>query len=105
MDKIYCIGKFQFDSKEKYQEALDDIEKIKYITKKMDINEPGVAQRLYTLVREGKIAFRSVIGDDYLLYLSDMVVEDYRAMSRTSLTSKIISRLRQVSPQLSLIHI
>lgn len=99
MDKIYCIGKFQFESKEKYQEALDDIEKIKYISKKMDINEPGVAQRLYTLVREGKIVFHSVIGEDYLLYLSDMVVEDYRALSRDSFASKIIRRLRQVSPR------
>ncbi len=99
MDKIYCIGKFQFESKEKYQEALDDIEKIKYISKKMDINEPGVAQRLYTLVREGKIVFHSVIGEDYLLYLSDMVVEDYRALSRDSFASRIVKRLRQVSPR------
>lgn len=99
MDKIYCIGKFQFESKEKYQQALDDIEKIKYISKKMDINEPGVAQRLYTLVREGKIVFHSVIGEDYLLYLSDMVVEDYRALSRNSFASKIVRRLRQVSPR------
>lgn len=99
MDKIYCIGKFQFDSETEYQEALDDIEKIKYITKKMDINEPGVAQRLYTLIREGKIVFRSVIGDDYLLYLSDMVVEDYRVMARHSLTRKVASKLRSVSPR------
>lgn len=99
MDKIYCIGKFQFESKEKYQEALDDIEKIKYISKKMDINEPGVAQRLYTLVREGKIVFHSVIGEDYLLYLSDMVVEDYRALSRDSFASRIVKRLKQVSPR------
>ncbi len=99
MDRIYCIGKFQFDSKEKYQEALDDIEKIKYISKKMDINEPGVAQRLYTLIREGKIVFRSVIGDDYLLYLSDMVVEDYRAVARDSFLKKLARRLRQVSPR------
>lgn len=99
MDKIYCIGKFQFESKEKYQEALDDIEKIKYISKKMDINEPGVAQRLYTLVREGKIVFHSVIGEDYLLYLSDMVVEDYRALSRDSFADRIVKRLRQVSPR------
>ena len=28
MGRVYCIGKFQFDSYEKYQEALDDIEKI-----------------------------------------------------------------------------
>ncbi len=99
MDRIYCIGKFQFDSKEKYQEALDDIEKIKCISKKMDINEPGVAQRLYTLIREGKIVFRSVIGDDYLLYLSDMVVEDYRAVARDSFLKKLARRLRQVSPR------
>lgn len=99
MDKIYCIGKFEFHSEAEYREALDDIEKIKYITKKMDINEPGVAQRLYTLIREGKIVFRSVIGDDYLLYLSDMVVEDYRAISRDSLAKKLINRLRSVSPR------
>lgn len=99
MDKIYCIGKFEFHSEAEYREALDDIEKIKYITKKMDINEPGVAQRLYTLIREGKIVFRSVIGDDYLLYLSDMVVEDYRAISRDSLARKIVNRLRSVSPR------
>ena len=84
MGKVYCIGKFEFDSYAEYQEALDDIEKIRYMSKKMDINEPGVAQRLYTLIREGKIVFKSVIGDDYLLYLSDLVAEDYRSMSRNS---------------------
>ena len=55
MDKIYCIGKFEFHSEAEDRAALDDIEKIKYITKKMDINEPGVAQRLYTLIREEKL--------------------------------------------------
>lgn len=98
MSKIYCIGKFQFDSYEKYQEALDDIEKIRYMSKKMDINEPGVAQRLYSLIREGKITFKSVIGDDYLLYLSDMVAEDYKAISRNSFTGQMMSKLRQLSP-------
>ena len=98
MGRVYCIGKFQFDSYEKYQEALDDIEKIRSISKKMDINETGVAQRLYSLVREGKITFRSVIGDDYLLYLSDMVAEDYRTVSRSSFTNQIAHRLRQLSP-------
>ena len=99
MDKVYCIGKFEFDSEQQYREALDDLEKIKYISKKMDINEPGVAQRLYSLVREGKIVFQSVIGDDYLLYLSDMMMEDYRAISRDSFASKLLGRLRQVSPR------
>ena len=64
----------------------------------MDINEPGVAQRLYTLIREGKIVFKSVIGDDYLLYLSDLVAEDYRSMSRNSFGRRMTKRLQQVSP-------
>ncbi len=97
MGRVYCIGKFQFDSYEKYQEALDDIEKIRYISKKMDINEAGVAQRLYSLIREGKIIFKSVIGDDYLLYLSDMVAEDYKAISRTSFTDRVASKFKQLS--------
>ena len=98
MGRVYCIGKFQFESYEKYQEALDDIEKIRYISKKMDINETGVAQRLYSLIREGKIIFKSVIGDDYLLYLSDMVAEDYKAISRTTFTERVARKLKQLSP-------
>lgn len=98
MSRIYCIGKFQFDSYEKYQEALDDIEKIRYISKKMDINETGVAQKLYSLIREGKIIFKSVIGDDYLLYLSDMVAEDYKVISRTTFTDRVARKIKQLSP-------
>lgn len=98
MSRVYCIGKFQFDSYEKYQEALDDIEKIRYISKKMDINETGVAQKLYSLIREGKIIFKSVIGDDYLLYLSDMVAEDYKVISRTTFTDRVARKFRQMSP-------
>ncbi|MCI9176858.1 MAG: class B sortase [Lachnospiraceae bacterium] len=98
MSRVYCIGKFQFDSYEKYQEALDDIEKIRYISKKMDINETGVAQKLYSLIREGKIIFKSVIGDDYLLYLSDMVAEDYKVISRTTFTDRVARKIKQLSP-------
>ncbi len=97
MRRVYCIGKFQFDSYDKYREALDDVEKIRSISKKMDINEPGVAQKLYSLVREGKIVFKSVIGDDYLLYLSDMVAEDYKALSGASFPDSLMRRLRKLS--------
>ncbi len=99
MGRIYCIGKFQFDSYKEYQEALDDIEKIREISKKMDINETGVAERLYTLIREGKIHFRSeAVGNDYLLYLSDMMVEDYRNLSKNTFSSRVARRLQQLSP-------
>lgn len=97
MGKVYCIGKFQFDSYEEYQEALDDIEKIRYMSKKMDINEPGVAQRLYTLIREDKIIFKSVIGDDYLLYLSDLVAEDYRTMSKNPFGKRVAKKVHGIS--------
>ena len=66
------------------------------ISRKSDISP--VAQRLYSLIREGKIIFKSVIGDDYLLYLSDMVAEDYKAISRTTFTGQIARKLKQLSP-------
>lgn len=97
MSRVYCIGKFQFKSYEKYREALDDVEKIRSISKKMDINEPGVAQRLYSLIREGKIVFKSPIGDDYLLYLCDMVAEDYKVLSKTSFGGQIIKKIKNLS--------
>ncbi len=99
MGKIYCIGKFQFDSYKEYQEALDDIEKIKDISKKMDINEPGVAERLYTLIRDGKIHFKSgIVGDDYLLYLSDMMLEDYHTLSKRTFGGRVKGKIKQLSP-------
>lgn len=97
MSRVYCIGKFQFKSYEKYREALDDVEKIRSISQKMDINEPGVAQRLYSLIREGKIVFKSPIGDDYLLYLCDMVAEDYKALSKAGFGGKIIKKIKNLS--------
>lgn len=76
MGDTYSIGKFRFETYREYQEALDDVEKIRYISENTDINEPGMAQRLYTLIRQGKINFKSVIGTDYMLYLSDIMMED-----------------------------
>lgn len=76
MGDTYSIGKFRFNTYQEYREALDDVEKIRYISENTDINEPGMAQRLYTLVRQGKISFKSVIGTDYMLYLSEIMKED-----------------------------
>ena len=81
MKKIYSIGRFQFDSYTEYKKGLEDVKKIKYISDEMNINEPGVALRLYTLIRQKDIKFQSVIGDDYLLYLSDMLADDFKELS------------------------
>lgn len=81
MKKVYNIGKFQFDSYEEYKKGLNDVKKIKYISKELDINEPGVALRLYNLIRQQNITFDSVIGKDYLLYLSDLIADEYQELS------------------------
>lgn len=88
MKKIYNIGKFQFDSYEEYKKGLEDVKKIKYISKELDINEPGVALRLYTLIRQQNITFQSVIGEDYLLYLSDLVADEYKELSEIRVKNK-----------------
>lgn len=81
MKNIYHIGRFEFDSYTEYKKALADVKKIKYISDELDINEPGVALRLYTLIRQEDIKFQSVIGEDYLLYLSDLVADDYKDLA------------------------
>lgn len=81
MKNVYYIGKFQFDSYPEYKKGLDDVKKIKYISDEVNINEPGVALRLYTLIRQKDIKFKSVIGEDYLLYLSDLLADDYKELS------------------------
>lgn len=81
MKNVYYIGRFQFESYTEYKKGLEDVKKIKYISDEVDINEPGVALRLYTLVRQEDIKFKSVIGEDYLLYLSDLVADDYKELS------------------------
>lgn len=60
---------------------MEDLKKIKYISEEVDVKEPGVALRLYTLIRQKDIRFQSPIGDDYLLYLSDLVADDCKEMS------------------------
>lgn len=81
MKSVYHIGRFEFDSYTEYKKGLDDVKKIRYISDEVDINQPGTALRLYTLIRQKDISFQSVIGEDYLLYLSDLVADDYKELS------------------------
>ena len=101
MKKVYNIGKFQFDSYEEYKKGLEDVKKIKYISKELDINEPGVALRLYTLIRQQNISFQSVIGEDYLLYLSDLVADEYKELSVTQAANTESSGRRNASRKIA----
>ena len=78
MRKVYRIGKFRFFTYEEYVRALDDVKKIKYITDEVDMQDPDAVIRLYTLIRQKEIKFKTEIGEDYLLYLSDIVADNTR---------------------------
>lgn len=76
MRRVYRIGKFRFFTYEEYQRALEDVEKIRYISDEVDIEDPDAVVRLYTSIRQKQIKFNTEIGEDYLLYLSDIVADN-----------------------------
>lgn len=80
MKKVYRIGKFRFFTYEEYEKGLEDVKKIKYITDEVDTADPDAILRLYTLIRKKEIRFQTQIGEDYLLYLSDIVADNTRDM-------------------------
>ena len=76
MSKKYTIGDYEFDTYEEYLAAKEDVKKIDYITKEMDITDIDVAVRLYTLIRNKEIVFRSKIGVSFSWYLTDTMVSN-----------------------------
>lgn len=76
-DKIhhYEIGGYIFDTYYEYRNAEDDIKKIEIIKKNIDIKDPEAAVKLYNLIREGKIYFKSSIGEKFFDYVGDVVAE------------------------------
>ena len=57
-EKIYKIGDYEFETLREYRQAQEDLKKIKYITDELDIYDPEVAIRLYTMMRTKKIRFK-----------------------------------------------
>ena len=73
--KKFTIGEFTFDTFHEYRDAQEDLKKIECINNELDIHDPEVAVRLYNLLREGKISFRSPIGEQFSEHISDIVAE------------------------------
>ncbi len=73
--KKFTIGEFTFDTFHEYRDAQEDLKKIECINDELDIHDPEVAVRLYNLLREGKIVFRSPIGEQFSDHISDIVAE------------------------------
>ena len=76
MSDRYRIGDYEFDTYEEYLEAQEDVKKIDYITKEVDITDADAALRLYTLIRNKEIVFRSKIGISFSWFLTDVVAKN-----------------------------
>lgn len=79
--KIFRLGEYEFDNYKDYIEAEDDLQKIDLITQEVDINDVDVAARLYTRIRSGEIVFRSKVGINFFMYLSDVVANHSMVMA------------------------
>ena len=76
MSEKYRIGEYEFDTYEDYLAGQEDVKKIDFITKEMDITDADVAVRLYTLIRNKEIIFHSKVGISFTWYLTDLVVQN-----------------------------
>lgn len=76
MSGKYKIGDYEFNTYEEYLAAQEDAEKIDFITKELDITEPDVAVRLYTLIRNKEIVFRTKLGISFSWYVMDVLAQN-----------------------------
>ncbi|MCR5099197.1 MAG: class B sortase [Lachnospiraceae bacterium] len=71
----FTIGEFTFDTFHEYRDAQEDIKKISAIHKELDVHDPEVAVRIYTLIRDGKIHFKSPVGQQFTDHISDILAD------------------------------
>ena len=76
MSGKYKIGDYEFNTYEEYLAAQEDAKKIDCITKELDITEPDVAVRLYTLIRNKEIVFRTKLGISFSWYVMDVLAQN-----------------------------
>ena len=77
MEEIYRLGKHEFATKEEWEGAKRDLEKIETIVKNLDIDNPDVAEDIYHFIREGKVEFESKIGTAFFCDISDRVAQNF----------------------------
>lgn len=76
MSEKYRIGDYEFNTYEEYLAAQEDVKKIDFITKEVDITDADVAVRLYTLIRNKEIVFRSQVGLSFSWYITDVLAKN-----------------------------
>lgn len=71
----FRLGKYIFDSYHEYRDGCDDTEKIRLIDEKIDMTDPKMVLRLYNTIRDGRIVFKTKIGEDYFSHIGDLVAD------------------------------
>ena len=77
MDGVYRLGKHEFATREEYEGAQRDLDKIETIVDHLDIDDPEIAEDIYHLVREGKVTFESKLGTVFFCDISDRVAQNF----------------------------
>ncbi len=88
MSKKYRIGDYEFNTYEEYLAGQEDARKIDFITKEVDITDADVAVRLYTLIRNKEIVFRTQVGLSFSWYLTDVLAQNSKGKARTGRTGR-----------------
>lgn len=77
MEETYRLGKHEFATREEWEAAKRDLEKIETIVNHLDIDDPEIAKDIYHFVREGKVTFESKLGTIFFCDISDRVAQNF----------------------------
>ncbi len=77
MEETYRLGKHEFATREEWEAAKRDLEKIETIVDHLDIDDPEIAKDIYHFIREGKVAFESKLGTIFFCDISDRVAQNF----------------------------
>jgi len=72
-EKKLSLGKYQFDSYTEFRDAQEDVQKIDIIKRELDLKDPEVVLRLYNMIRDGEITFKTAVGKEFFVHISDLV--------------------------------
>ncbi|MBP5266049.1 MAG: class B sortase [Lachnospiraceae bacterium] len=84
----FTIGEFTFDTFHEYRDAQEDLKKIDLINQELDIHDQEVAVRLYNMLRDGQITFKSPIGEQFATHIADIVAAGYEDLLEDKAVAK-----------------
>ena len=77
MEETYRLGKHEFATREEWEAAKRDLEKIETIVAHLDIDDPEIVKDIYHFIRDGKVIFESKLGTMFFCDISDRVAQNF----------------------------